>query len=672
MALCSVSIPTGGERSFTAIVWKGAIFAVTKSLAPALSLSEGGLRGVCSRLELSSSPNDALKEALSLKGKIRFLNSGQIESLLRHRLEGDALATALHALHQIVDHDQNQHNSECLAESDVHPLDDREGGLEDVAVRDEPGEDDEDAGVLALAELAIAQDKAQLLLEPVEFPLCDGGSSNSLEPPAVLVDSGNDDGKRTLHSLPSRNRFLNLHIPDELRGSVAEAALDMADRFSESVQRKMSLVARVWTEVCAARGWDAKQRNVSDETLLEFTWLCLHKDYGIQYSLYTWRDTYLPTLFRYFDKEGITYSDDIRDRLKQKIKAMVRNGDLSPEQIPKERGAEPICTWDLEHIASVYPKGCRDRAQVMSWMSVGLHTGVRGVSLESAMWEDVRVVEPVAEMPHFKQVTLVFLKTKGDDNWHHAVTIEGSTLNASGSDPVYWLSQLVKQRLGPNVELTQSVVSTLTGQVLAAADDSPVAKETMSVRLEAIGRYSGYPANMLSNHGLRSGFLCVSLLKQSMDPRDEVNISDVWTKCALVAGWTVNSCHMTGYCKQAFLRCIVSSRLIRGGTLQPDTEDVVVNLAGVGAVAKNRLTPLAFHGLTELVPCWPESTQVQLWVDHFGDCIHDVICQRRPDLVGRAAVNAERYVANQSYLQMAVLNGLGRDVSVDESHGVAF
>jgi hypothetical protein len=543
MALCSASIPTGGERSFTVFVWHSDVFAVTKSLAPALSLSEGGLRGVCSRLELSSSPNDALKEAVGHKGKIRFLNSGQIESLLRHRLEGEALATALHALHRIAG--QNQRNSNGMAESGIHSLDNQAGGLEDVVVRDEPGEDDEDAGVLVLAELAFVQ-------ESVEVPPCEGGSPNSLEPPSGVVGAGDDAGERTLHSLPSRNRFLNLRIPDELRGSVAEAALDMADRFSESVQRKMSLVARVWTEVCAARGWDANQRNVSDETLLEFTWLCLHKDYGIQYSLYTWRDTYLPTLFRYFDKEGITYSDCIRDRLKQKIKAMVRNGSISPEQIPKERGAEPICTWDLEHIASVYPKGCRDRAQVMSWMSVGLHTGVRGVSLESAMWEDVRVVEPVVEMPHFKQVTLVFLKTKGDDNWHHSVTIEGSTLNANGCDPVYWLSQLVKQRLGPDVELTQSVVSTLTGQVLAAADGSPVAKATMSVRLEAIGRYSGYPSNMLSNHGLRSGFLCVSLLKQSMDPRDEVNISDVWTKCALVAGWTVNSRHMMGYCKQAF------------------------------------------------------------------------------------------------------------------------
>jgi hypothetical protein len=48
----------------------------------------------------------------------------------------------------------------------------------------------------------------------------------------------------------------------------------------------------------------------------------------------------------------------------------------------------------------------------------------------------------------------------------------------------------------------------------------------------------------------------------------------------------------------------------------------------------------------------------------------DVICQRRPDLVGRAAVNAERYVANQSYVQMTVLNGLGSAaLSGDESHG---
>jgi hypothetical protein len=174
------------------------------------------------------------------------------------------------------------------------------------------------------------------------------------------------------------NKFLNLSIAeddDQIEGD----ALDMASRFTESTERKMQFAARAYNEVCSACKWDPFDKAPSDERLLQFVYLCLHKDFGIQYGLESFRDVDVPALFRYFDREGFVYSDGIRDRIKHKIHAMVKNNELTPEQIPKERGAEPICTWDLDYIALVYPKGCRDRAQVMAWMSVGLHTGVRGV-----------------------------------------------------------------------------------------------------------------------------------------------------------------------------------------------------------------------------------------------------------------------------------------------------
>lgn len=374
-------------------------------------------------------------------------------------------------------------------------------------------------------------------------------------------------------------------------------------------------------------------------------------------------------LFRYFDKEGYEYSEGIRDRLKQKIRAMVKNDELAPEQLPKERGAEPVVSFDLDHIASVFPRGCRDRAQIMSWMSTGLNTGARGISMESAVWEDVRIAMPVEERPDYKQVTLVWRETKGNRNWHHPVTVEGSVSSGSGSDAVYWLSELVKQRLGSHVELHQSLIESgkLKGQVFAAADGSPAVKSSLSARLGAVGAYCGYPAGMLSNHGLRAGFLCESLLKNAIDPRKEVHIGDVWQRCALVAGWTVNSRHMQGYCKEAFLRCLVSSRLVQGGG---NTEDeVVASVAGVGAIAKNRLNPKDLHGLTELEVSWPESVTVQLWMDSLSDCIRDVLRERRPDLKGRGFSAAERYVGDQTYIQLAVLEGLcsgGPDGSEEE------
>ena len=113
-------------------------------------------------------------------------------------------------------------------------------------------------------------------------------------------------------------------------------------------------------------------------------------------------------------------------------------------------------------------------------------------------------------------------------------------------------------------------------------------------------------------------------------------------------------------CKQAFLRCIVSSRLVQGGGNADD--EVVANLVGIGCVAKNRLNPVDFHGLSELKPDWPFTTRIQLWLDRLAACITSTITTQRPDLVGLASVRAGQWISSQVYVQLAVLNGLTAEV----------
>ena len=113
-------------------------------------------------------------------------------------------------------------------------------------------------------------------------------------------------------------------------------------------------------------------------------------------------------------------------------------------------------------------------------------------------------------------------------------------------------------------------------------------------------------------------------------------------------------------CKQAFLRCIVSSRLVQGGGNADD--EVVANLVGIGCVAKNRLNPVDFHGLSELKPDWPFTTRIQLWLDRLAACITSTITTQRPDLVGLASVRAGQWISSQVYVQLAVLNGLTTEV----------
>lgn len=457
-----------------------------------------------------------------------------------------------------------------------------------------------------------------------------------------------------------RNKFLAATVP-----SAAELARDAASnamRFTESTLRKMDLAARAWTAIAAQQGWDiAGKVAISDEHILQFVHICLHREYGVGYGLHSFRDSYVPALFRHFDSEGVSYSDGIRDRVRTKIASMVKNGDIASEQIPREKGAEPMLPFDIERIADVYPRGCRDRTQVLAFMTVGLHTGLRGVSLESMLWKDTRVATPVEAKPWLKQLTLLCHATKGQPvGWNKYVTIEGDVRNASGSDPIYWLTQLLRERLDdPAAELDQTTIARLDGQLLAAADGTPLNRSNMSSRIAAVARFCGYPENFFSNHSLRSGFLCQALLNASKDATEEVSIADVFLRCALAASWSVGSRHMTGYVKQAFQRCLVSSRLIGAGTHAMESDEVVANIAGVGAIARNRLNPVDFHGLKEMAPeCWPQSCRVQLWTDALSGCIAEMLCKYRPELSGARGMTASKSIAANIYVQLALELGL--------------
>ena len=705
MSVPFAAVPVGPERFFRAYLWENEIFAVTTSLAEPLKLSEGGLRGCLSRLDLTGVSINHLKEAASLKGKVRFLDSKQIEILLRNRLDEELAEKALTVMH-----DLRPDSDEAPKEREEAPKEPEEAPTE----REEPEEtpkDWEEAPKETLKETVSQipmdgsfdenirknenakddKNENEKEDEDVEDDKDEGSGANEEEQDEKEADddpeeyedrNGKDRGEdQSLDPLPLppppplipmrffRNRFQNLQVPKELEDGLESDATGLAARFSASTENKMRLAFKVWSEVCANRGWDATEKDVSDERILTFVYVCLHKDFSVKYGLYSFRDVYVPMLFRFFDKEGYRYSEAVKDRVKQKIASMVKNGEVSQEQIPREKGAEPITSFDLQYIASVYPIGCRDRAQIMAWCAVGLNTGARGVSMESAMWEDVTIATPVAARPDYKQITLVWRKTKGDPSWNHPVTLEGSISDYRGSNAVYWLSELVKHRLcgffgnADEVKFDQSLIKngTLSGQVFEAADGSPAVKSTISGRLGTVGIYCGYPAGMLSNHGLRAGFLCESLLKSAVNPKEEVRVHEVWQRCALVAGWSLNnSRNMQKYCKQAFLRCIVSSRLVQGGGNADD--EVIANLVGIGCVAKNRLNPVDFHGLSELKPDWPFTTRIQLWLDSLGTCITNIITAQRPDLVGIASVRASQWISSQVYVQLAVLHGLTAEV----------
>jgi hypothetical protein len=107
-----------------------------------------------------------------------------------------------------------------------------------------------------------------------------------------------------------RNRFLHAQVPSA--EELEKDAVEMASRYTDSTVAKMGIVARAWNAIATQREWDVSSKHVSDDLILQFVHICLHKDYGVCYSLYSFRDSYIPALFRHFDREGLAYSDTIR------------------------------------------------------------------------------------------------------------------------------------------------------------------------------------------------------------------------------------------------------------------------------------------------------------------------------------------------------------------------
>jgi hypothetical protein len=611
--LVSVTIVTGQGLSFRLHMTEGeGHFSLIQDVAEALGMSIDGFRGYLSRHAVSTVQNNRLKQLLGLSGKVRFLTLSALEQVLRDRLSSN---------HQVLE----------AALARLRPNNRRAP----VVVIDVSSDDD---------------DQRESTSAAVSPPVAPVASSLPVRPEAPLN---------------LRNRFLNLGpITEDLQAR----ALEHAVQFSQSTERKMQLAFRAWSHVCKVCGWNPEDTVVPDERLIQFVYVCLHKDYGIRYGLYSFRDVYVPMLLRYFESRGFQVGEGVHDRIKNRIKSMVRGDELDPSQMPQERGQEPIMRFDVSYIASMYPPGCSDRAQVLAWLSLGVHTGVRGVSLTSTYWEDVRIVE--LPQSDWKQVTVVFRKTKHDPNWNHVVTVEGSTSfrgwELSGCDPVFWMAHLVKEALGdPSALLSQQSVEAIARR--ANSEESRLllgceSQSRMSERIETVGRYCGYPERYLTAHGTRAAFLAEALLSHSTEPGKEVNITDVWTKCALVAGWKVGSTHMQSYVRQALLRCIVGSRLVGAGALQASRdEEIVAVVAGVGAIAKNRLTPRQFHGLDyDLASrcCWPEMTTSQVWVEALSRRVRNVVRQERPDLQGNHLEQATRFVCTHFYRRLAKTQNL--------------
>ena len=98
MDVATVDVPLANGHSFKVLVVENDAFAVLSDLPSVFGMSDGGFRGLLSKLGVKTVQNQQLQMHLEANSRVRFLNRAALIALCRNRLEADegvAIATTL-------------------------------------------------------------------------------------------------------------------------------------------------------------------------------------------------------------------------------------------------------------------------------------------------------------------------------------------------------------------------------------------------------------------------------------------------------------------------------------------------------------------------------------------------------------------------------------------------
>ena len=375
---------------------------------------------------------------------------------------------------------------------------------------------------------------------------------------------------------------------------------------SKSKKRRMSKALYAWGKYLRKIGATPADpmgdgsKFVPDSMLRSFTSACV---VNAGYRLDGFRTVYRRGLVEWLDENGFSFPEDAMSAMSQQVSNLVNEGKVTKKQLKAGDTSKPMRSNDLDLIGAAYPQGAADKVEVLAYLSLGNHTGARGISTDSALWENMPkpvVVNGVAQVVH------AFTTTKGSHE-DSRLTVEGQLDDERGSNHVYWFREHVREQLGDPEADIGDFVGKLRGPVF------PRSRMDYSNRLRQITEYTGYPKDFVfSLHSARSGFLADTIINFLLNGG---SWTDAWHQAALVGGWRQSDySSQREYVKKQLQRIVVATRVRDGGVRKSmgSAEDFETgSFFGNGAVAENMLTPENFHELPgPLVPCWPDSQKL--------------------------------------------------------------
>ena len=263
-------------------------------------------------------------------------------------------------------------------------------------------------------------------------------------------------------------------------------------------------------------------------------------------------------------------------------------------------GKAPALLSDVRYIINRIPNTRPLKNMEASLFLFAVNVGARALTCDGVRICDIRSVQP-SEISGLHLVQVRLMVTKGNPQWNHLVSIEGSLTNAADDDAVYWLNTLMFNYHKLPLEHFSTWREAERENTTKLWHFS---KDSMREHFKKCSIYSGYPALLFAFHSLRAGFMCSALCNSNSNQR-----TGTLENTGLIAGWKIGGAAQLCYVKRAAKAALVASRL-----LQPGATSITSQLL---------MEPTHFHDITLGPVLWPKVDIYKNLIFQLKDCLRE-------------------------------------------------
>ena len=276
-----------------------------------------------------------------------------------------------------------------------------------------------------------------------------------------------------------------------------------------------------------------------------------------------------------------------------------------------QKGQEALARCDAQYMFDNMPHGMIGALELKALISMGITSGLRGVSLRSLRWSEI-TAEPIVANSDMWRMSITVRKTKGDRQ-PFPRTFEGTLTDPAANNVVYHVLQYLRDI----VRSKTATFADIDGCIYR--DVFPRQQCQYNSWLKELAIACGYPPKTrFTVHSFRAGFLLDTVARSDRSAEAIQNGS-------LVAGWALGgaSC-LTVYIKECLEGIISCTRVSNGNRVDifdvqdADARDLLV-LTGRGVVLRNALNnPAKLHKITLKRPCATKNRKRQLFASELS------------------------------------------------------